>query len=96
MSYHTWFSKSGEGQAGIDHMLIAPDCIDLDSSSGVDHEISYRLFKTDHRLIFVTIDTRSPNTAPTPPTTTRFHYQRVAQIPLKKTYPKDARDTTPP
>ena len=96
MAYHTWFSKLGEGQAGIDHILIAPDCIHPDSTCGVDHEISNRLFKTDHCLLFATIDTHSPNTASTPPTTTRFHYRRVAQIPLKKTYPKNTRETTPP
>ena len=96
MVYHTWFSKLGEGQAGIDHILIALDCIHPDSACGVDHEISNRLFKTDHRLLFATIDTHQPNTARTPLTTTRFQYRRVAQIPLKKTYPKDSRDTTPP
>ena len=96
MVYHTWFSKSGERQAGIDHILISPDCIHPDSTCGVDHEISNELFKTDHRLLFATIYTHLPNTASTPPTTTRFQYRRVAQISLKKTYPKDANDTTPP
>ena len=66
LAYHTWFSKSGEGHAGIDHILIAPDCIHPNSTCGVDHEISNRLFKTDHRLLFATIDTHSPNIAPTP------------------------------
>ena len=62
LAYHTWFSKSGEGQTGIDHILIAPDCIHPDSTCGVDHEISYRLFKTDHRLLFATIDTHTHRT----------------------------------
>jgi len=62
MAYYTWFSKSGEGQAGIDHILISPDCIHPDSTCGVDHEISNELFKTDHRLLFATIDTHTHRT----------------------------------
>ena len=33
---------------------------------------------------------------PPPPTTTRFQYRRIAEIPLRKTYPKDANNPIPP
>ena len=93
--YLTWFSKSGEGQAGIDHILSPLENITPTTICGIDYELSNTLFKTDHHLIYVTFDLHSPNTAPTPPTTTCVQYRRVAQIPLRKTYPKDANDPPP-
>ena len=96
LAYHTWFSKSGSGQAGLDHILIAEALIHKDSLSGIDHEISTSLLKNDHHLGYTSVDTHSPNTAPTPPTTIKFQYRKVTHIPLQKTYPKNADDPTPP
>ena len=95
LAYHTRFSKPGSGQAGLDHILIEEALIHKDSLSEIDHEISASLLKTDHHLGYSSVDTHSPNTAPTPPTTVSFQYRKVAHIPLRKTYPKNADDPTP-
>ena len=91
--YHTWYSKLGTGRAGIDNILAAPEHIHPDSHCGVDHEMTTTLFKLDHYLIYASFDMQCQNTAPPPLTTTRYHYRRIAEIPLRKTYPKDANDS---
>ena len=93
--YHTWFSKSGEEQASIDHILSLLENITPNTICDIDHELSTNLFNTDHHLVLAIFDLHSPNTSPTPPTTTRYQYRKVAQIPLRKTYPKYANDPTP-
>ena len=96
IAYHTWNSKSDSRQAGINHILAAPEHMHPTSISGIDHDVSVSLFKSDHYLIFDSFNLHWLNTAPTPPATTQFQYRRVAQIPLRKTYPKDDNDPTPP
>ena len=96
LAYHTWYSKSGTGRAGIDHTLAALEHIHPNSPCGIDHEITTTLFKSDHYLIFAFFDLQCPNTAPPPPTSTRYHYRRIAEIPLRKTYPMNTNDSTPP
>ena len=95
LAYHTWFSKSGEGQAGIDHILSPLENITPNTICGIDHELSTKLFKTDHHLVYAIYDLHAPNTIPTPPTTTRYQYRKVAQIPLQKRYPKDGNNPIP-
>ena len=38
----------------------------------------------------------SQHSPTTPHYTTRYHYRRIAEIPLRKIYPKDANNSTPP
>ena len=96
LAYHTWYSKSGTRRTGIDHILTAPEHINPNSPCGIDDEITTTLFKSDHYLIYASFDLQCPNTTPLPPTTTRYHYQRIAEIPLRKTYPRHANDSTQP
>ena len=93
LAYHTWYSKSGTGRVGIDHILAALEHIHPDSPCGINHEITTTLFKSDYYIIYASFDMQCHNTAPPPLTTTRYHYRRIAEIPLRKTYPKDANDS---
>ena len=61
----------------------------------IDHELFNILFKTDHHLDFTSFDLHLLNIFPTQPTTIQFLYNRIAQIPLRKKYPKNANDPPP-
>ena len=94
--YHTWSSHSGSGQAGLDHILAAPEHIHQACSCGIDRELSRAYLKSDHSLIYATFALSCPNTAPTPPSSTRYQYRKVSSIPLIKTYPTGPDDNSPP
>ena len=55
--YHTWSSHSGSGQAGLDHILAAPEHIHQACSCGIDRELSRAYLKSDHYLIYATFAT---------------------------------------
>ena len=94
--YHTWTSHSGSGQTGLDHILAAPEHIYPECSCGIDRELSRAYLKSNHFLIYATFALSCPNTAPTPPSSTRYHYRKVSSIPLIKTYPAGPNDNSPP
>ena len=89
-------AKHTKGKVGLDHILAAWEYIHPTCSSGIDHEISSSYLKSDHRLVYVSFVLFCPNIAPTSPTTKQFHYQRVAQIPLVKTYTTNSSDNSIP
>ena len=94
-TYHTWISNSGSGRAGLDHILAVSKDVDDDCICGIDLEIAPSQLKSDHYLVHASFYLSYPNTAPTPTSYKQFHYRRVAQIPLIKTYPKNFKYNAP-
>ena len=62
--YNTWFSKSGTGRAGLDHILAAQKRIHLASYSGINHEILSTHLKSNHCLIYASFVLSCPDTLP--------------------------------
>ena len=93
--YHTWQSKPGTGRAGMDYILAVQKHIHQASISGIDHELSSQLLKSNHYLVFISFTLHCFNTSPTLLINTYFDYRWVAQITFKKIYPKDYNDNTP-
>ena len=91
-----WYSHSGRGKAGLDHILAAPEHIYSDCSCGIDREISRAYIKSDHYLIYATFALSCPNTVPIPPASTIYHYRHVSSTLLIQTYPAGTNGKSPP
>ena len=95
-TYHTLISHSGEGWAGLDHILTAAEHIEPTCTCDIGHEIAPAYLSSDYYSIYTTFALACPNTAPTPPTTKLYHYRKVTKIPFVNTYPTPSNNFTPP
>ena len=95
-TYHIWCIHLGKGRKGLDHILTTQEHIHPAWSSGIDHEISSVYLKSDHYLIYIFFTLSCPDTAPIPHVPKPFHYRRVVQIILIKTYSEELTTNSPP